>query len=110
MGQQEQESDIETLHRLGLTVLEAKVYSSLITREGAEAKTIARSLNIAKCEVYRAISSLEKTGLIEKKLTIPSVYKAIPIREASRILLDKKTAEYNKLQEGAEKLVDLRRN
>ncbi|MCW3983590.1 MAG: hypothetical protein NWE96_06290 [Candidatus Bathyarchaeota archaeon] len=93
------------MHRLGLTVLEAKVYSSLIAREGAEAKTIARNLNIAKCEVYRAISSLEKTGLIEKKLTIPSVYKAIPIREASKILLEKKTAEYKKLQEDAEKLV-----
>jgi sugar-specific transcriptional regulator TrmB len=103
MGQHE--SDIETLHRLGLTVLEARVYSSLIARDCSEAKTIARCLNIAKCEVYRAISSLEKLGLIEKTLTIPSVYKAIPIKDATRILLEKKTAEYIELQEATKKLV-----
>jgi sugar-specific transcriptional regulator TrmB len=100
-----QESDIETLHSLGLTVLEAKVYSTLVVPENADVKGIARSLNIAKCEVYRALSSLEKLGLVEKILSIPSEYKAIPIKEASLILLEKKTAEYSELQKKTQQLV-----
>jgi sugar-specific transcriptional regulator TrmB len=100
-----QDADIETLHSLGLTILEAKVYSTLVVPENADVKGIARSLNIAKCEVYRALSALEKLGIVEKILTIPSEYKAIPIEEASLILLDKKTAEYNELQNKTQQLV-----
>ena len=87
MNQEDSDSDIEILHKLGLTFLEAKVYSTLVMLENSDAKGIARPLNIAKCEVYRAISSLEKLGLVEKMLTVPSVYKASSIKDASQILL-----------------------
>jgi sugar-specific transcriptional regulator TrmB len=102
---EQHESDIETLHRLGLTILEAKVYSTIVMTENGYVKGIARSLNIAKCEVYRAISSLEKMGLVEKMLTIPTTFKAIPIKETAQILLQGKTAEYAELQKETKKLV-----
>ena len=99
------DSCIEIMHRLGLTVLEAKVYTTLITFEKGHVKEIARSLNIANCEVYRAISSLERLGLVEKLLTQPTTFKAIPIEETAKILLQNKTAEYAELQKGIERLI-----
>jgi sugar-specific transcriptional regulator TrmB len=98
-------ADIETLNRLGLTLSEAKVYLALTWVQKADVKEIARSLDTAKCEVYRVISSLEKVGLVEKILAIPSAYKTIPVEEATQILLHKKTEEYNDLQKKTMTLV-----
>jgi sugar-specific transcriptional regulator TrmB len=71
-----------------------------------DAKTVARNLDVAKCEVYRAIASLQKNGLVEKSVTIPAVYRATPIKDATRILLDKYTMEYNNLQKLSETIVN----
>ena len=97
--------NIATLHKLGLTVLEAKVYATLALAGDAEVKTMARSLNIAKCEVYRAIAALEEIGLVEKLLVVPASYRAITIDVASRILLENKDLELTKLQKDTEELV-----
>jgi sugar-specific transcriptional regulator TrmB len=105
MSRADSNANIATLHKLGLTVLEAKVYTSLALAGNTEVKTLAHSLNIAKCEVYRAIAALEKTGLVEKLLVIPANYRAIPIDDATRILLENKSTEYNKLQKETQELV-----
>jgi len=105
MNQVDSNSDIDLLHKLGLTILEAKTYSTLMMIGESDVKGIAQPLDIAKCEVYRAISSLEKLGLVEKRLSVPSVYKASPIRDASQILLRIKEGEYRDLKKKAKKLV-----
>jgi sugar-specific transcriptional regulator TrmB len=71
-----------------------------------DAKTLARNLDVAKCEVYRAIASLQKIGLVEKSVTIPAVYRATPIKDAAKILLDKYTLEYSNLQKLSETIVN----
>lgn len=106
MSQLDYDSSIDNLHKLGLTVLEAKVYTTLAASGDTDAKAIARNIRIARSEVYRAISSLHKTGLVERLMTIPAMYRAAPIKEAIQILLENRKAEYNNLQELSQKLVD----
>jgi sugar-specific transcriptional regulator TrmB len=105
MSRPDSDSNITTLHKLGLTVLEAKVYTALALAGNTEVKTLAHSLNIAKCEGYRAISALEKRGLVEKLLVVPACYRAISIDEATQILLETKSSEYNNLQKETQELV-----
>jgi sugar-specific transcriptional regulator TrmB len=105
MSKPDSNTNIATLHKLGLTVLEAKVYTTLALMGNTEVKTLAHSLNIAKCEIYRAISALEKRGLVEKLLVVPACYRAISIDDASQILLENKSSEYNNLQKETQELV-----
>jgi sugar-specific transcriptional regulator TrmB len=105
MGRPDIEANITTLHKLGLTVLEAKVYAALALAGDTEVKTVAHSLKIAKCEVYRAIAALEEIGLVEKLLVVPASFRAISIDVASRILLENKDLELTKLQKDTEELV-----
>jgi sugar-specific transcriptional regulator TrmB len=105
MSRPDIEANIATLHKLGLTVLEAKVYTALALAGDTEVKAIARSLSIAKCEVYRAITALEEAGLVEKLLAVPASYRSISITEATNILLENKSSELTKLQKDTEELV-----
>lgn len=105
MSRVDSNANIATLHKLGLTVLEAKVYTSLIATGKSDVRAIARIVDIAKCEVYRAISSLEKIGLVEKILVSPAVYQAISIRDASVFLMENKRLEYKEIQKETEQLV-----
>lgn len=107
MSRIDSDSNVATLHRLGLTVLEAKVYATLALTGSSDVKTMARYIDVAKCEVYRALATLEKSGLVEKVLATPAIYKPIPIREASRILLEKRSSEYNELERESQELITI---
>jgi len=84
---------------LGLTLLQAKVYLTLAELGKAEVTRISNASNVARPDVYRVISTLEKIGLVEKIIATPTMYKATPIKEGVDILLQNKTQEYNELQQ-----------
>ena len=90
---------IQILMNLGLTLLQAKVYLTLAELGKAEVTRISNASNVARPDVYRVISTLEKIGLVEKIIATPTMYKATPIKEGVDILLQNKTQEYNELQQ-----------
>ena len=54
----------QKLTQVGLSVLESKVYSTLIRRSGLLAGTIAKKTNLSRSTVYSILDSLIKKGLI----------------------------------------------
>ena len=51
---------------LGLTLLQAKAYLALSQLGKATVKTISKTANVARQDVYRVMLALEKLGLAEK--------------------------------------------
>jgi sugar-specific transcriptional regulator TrmB len=90
---------IQTLMGLGLTFLQSKIYLALASTEKAEAKTISKVSDVARPDVYRVMPALEELGLVEKIVTTPTKYRAIPIREGYTILLESKAKEQSELRD-----------
>jgi sugar-specific transcriptional regulator TrmB len=84
---------------LGLTCSQAKAYSALTILKKAEAKKIAKASNIARQDIYRIMPELEQVGLVEKIVASPILYKAVPLREGCKKLLERKTNQCLTLQE-----------
>jgi len=97
---------LEVLLKLGLTELQAKTYLTLAALKKAEVKKISARANIARQDVYRIIRSLEEQGLVEKIISSPNLYKAIPLTEGTSMLFQKRTDEHAKLQESLKMLSD----
>ena len=90
---------IQTLAGLGLTVLQAKVYLSLTKEEKATVKEIAKTSKIARQDLYRITPQLLSLGLIEKLVDTPTKFKAIPIKEAIDMLVERRQKESAQLEQ-----------
>jgi len=91
---------------LGLTLLQAKIYLALSQLGKATIKTISKTANVARQDVYRVMPELEKLGLAEKIVAKPTRYKATPIKEGIHFLLQRKTQQYNELIKKAVELIN----
>lgn len=96
---QDDDPCIQTLMKLGLTLLQAKAYLALAQLGKAEVKTISKTSNVARPDIYRVMPTLEKIGLAEKIIANPTMYKATPLKEGCYILLQNKTQEHTELQQ-----------
>ncbi len=99
------EEDVLTLMELGLTRLEAKTYLALSKVENAAIKTISKTANIAKQDVYRIIPRLQALGLVEKVVAPQATYQAVPLQSGILALLQTKAREYDNLQKRTTALV-----
>ena len=101
-----QNEDIEALVALRLTVLQAKVYLALVNLTEAKMSSLSKEVRVARQDIYRVTDELLKIGLIEKVIASPIRYRAIPMREAVPILLQRIHKERAESQEKAIKLLD----
>lgn len=99
------DSHVETLEKLGLTQLQAKIYLATVTLQRATAIKIATTANVARPDVYRILPSLEELGLIRKLIATPTMYEATPLKEACQILVQKKKDEYSQVQKESAELI-----
>lgn len=97
---------VQTLIELGLTRLQAKTYLALATFGKANVKTISKSSSVARQDIYRIMSALQKLGLAEKIIAKPTIYKATPIKEGLSILLQKRKEKIAELQKKTSSLLD----
>jgi sugar-specific transcriptional regulator TrmB len=98
---------METLTDLGLTLNQARIYIALLRSDVPLAvKDISKVTKISRQDIYRTLPMLQKDGLVEKTITSPTGYKAVPIKLGIAILINKKTAEQTELLERAKKLAD----
>jgi len=91
--------DVEHLTQIGLTKSQAKLYLTLVNIGRTDAKTLSKRVDIPRQAIYRTLEELLKKGIIEKIITLPQEYQAIPFREALAILLNEKTREYTRAVE-----------
>jgi sugar-specific transcriptional regulator TrmB len=94
-----QHEDVEALTSLGLTVLQAKVYLALVKSGTATINEISKTAGVARQDLYRITSALQKLGLVERVIAIPTEFRAIELTGGISILLQhvhQKEAESHK--------------
>ena len=104
----QEEEPFQTFVSLGLSYLQAKVYVTLLRLGGigAEVRKIASASAIARQDVYRILPTLQKKGLVEKVVAIPTIYRPIPLRDGISKLMKKRKEEYKDTQKKAKSLLE----
>jgi len=105
-----QEEDVKVLVGLGCTLLQAKIYLALVKLEEANIIEVSKATNVARQEVYRVINELQNRGFVEKKLSRPVVYEALPIQETVPNLLKIMQGKMNETQAKALELMEREKN
>jgi len=95
---------VSILNRAGLTILQAKIYLTLVMSGNQTIKMVAKAANIDRANVYREIQILEKMALVKKIIGNPNIYDAIQFQDGISILLKQKADEYEKLSTATKKL------
>jgi len=96
---QTQQEQIQILTELGLTSCEARVYIAIASMGTCTAKNISKSAKVTKPDVYRSLKTLQERALIEKIISSPTLFKALPVGESISLLLKRKDKEYKLLRE-----------
>ncbi len=94
-----QDEEIQTLINLGLSLLQARTYLGLAKLgKAADVQTIAKTSNVARQDMYRIMTALERRGLAEKIIAKKNMYIATPMKQGLSILLQKRKEEYAELE------------
>lgn len=99
------EDETETLTHLGLTFAQAKVLLALTDSDASTIKEIAFRSKVHRTDIYRVIEDLEKEGLLEREISTPVKYKAIPIDECVQTLFQRRNNETRKIRRETAKLI-----
>ncbi len=99
------EDERRALQDLGLTLSQAKVYMTLVTIGNLTARQTSTFAKVARQDIYRILSELHNRGLVEKIVSIPTKFTAVPIEEAVSILMDRKMKETAELQKRTKELL-----
>jgi sugar-specific transcriptional regulator TrmB len=99
------DEDIKLLTRLGLTELQAQVYLTLAKMGKATLRDISTASKADRANVYRVISRLLELNLIEKLLATPTVFRALPLADGVKMLLEKKDQEHNEIKAKSRELL-----
>jgi len=75
-------------------------------KKGVTAKEIWKNSEIPREEVYRKLEELQELDLVEKILTTPKLFKAVPLKIVLKDLLRKKAEELSQLQIDSEELIE----
>jgi len=101
-----QQTDTKVLTQLGLTSFQAQVYLTLTKLGTSNAKTIASIDRLDRANVYRVMTDLQKLNLVEKMLTNPINFKAVPISEGIQTLLENREKEYQEIEIKTKELIE----
>jgi sugar-specific transcriptional regulator TrmB len=93
------------LVELGLTSLQARAYLALSSLGTATTKSVAKTSNIARQDLYRIMPTLQQLGLAEKIIATPSMYRATILKEGVDVLLRHKSQEQDQLQLKAKQMM-----
>jgi sugar-specific transcriptional regulator TrmB len=95
---------LQSLHKLGLTLLESKCYLVLLKSGRSKIEQIAATAELHRSSAYQAIKRLQKMGLVSKILGIPNLYEAISLKDAVKILIKLKENQFNEAKREANEL------
>jgi len=102
--------EVAILKLLGLTGVQAKVYITLAKSTTLTVTSISKHSKIQRSDLYEVLKTLEKKGLVEREITQPVTYRAIPVREAVDLLLQSKDEEHRLRQKKATELKEAFKN
>jgi sugar-specific transcriptional regulator TrmB len=92
------------LQKLGLTPLQAKIYTSLLESGKEKILAISKTALVDRSNTYRTILQLQRIGLVDRMLGTPNSYFAIALKEAVSILINLKKDQFGEMQKIAQEL------
>lgn len=104
------DNDAEALASLGLRFLQSKVYLALVTSESLTIKEISKMTGVARQDLYRITSELQKIGLIEKIIAAPTAFRAIGLEEGTSILVQRMHEKEVEARKKRKKLIQRYKN
>lgn len=87
------------LINFGLTKSQAKVFMYLGKYGSKTASEIAKALQLPRTETYHLVNSLQNLGLVIAKLTHPTEYSALDMKQAIMTLIKQEQSRINTLAE-----------
>lgn len=104
------QDQFEVFDRLGLTFNQTKIFITLAQSEPSTVIQIAKATGIAREVVYRTMPTLQKMGLINKAISFPIRFSAIPFEMATKLLVEKREKEISEVKAKAFELIKNFRN
>jgi sugar-specific transcriptional regulator TrmB len=101
-----EEGEVQTLTELGLTGRQGRVFRVLSNFESATARALALASNLARQDIYKVLDELQTLGIVEKQITVPTKFAAVPIHDALSILLNRKVKQESDLEKKTRILID----
>ena len=96
-----------TLHRLGLSKNEIKVYLYIARTGEHKASEISEALSLHRTETYRILRDLEKKGLVSSVFEKPLKFIATSFERALDVLIETKKMKINLLEKRKKNVVDV---
>jgi len=100
-----QAEGIRLLTQMGFTESQAKLYLSLIITGKTDVKTLAKQANVPRQAIYRTLGELQEKGIVERIISLPQEYKAIPLQDGLAIMISEKANDYAKILEQAKEFL-----
>jgi sugar-specific transcriptional regulator TrmB len=91
--------------KLGLTLLQAKTYLTLVKFESADIKTIFKVSKIARQDLYRIMPSLQKLGLVQEIIEKPMLYRPTPLKQGYSLLLENQYQKHIELEKQTKNVI-----
>jgi sugar-specific transcriptional regulator TrmB len=99
-------SETKVLADLGLTLKQARIFLALSKYGPLKILEISKLARVARPDVYKVITKLQELGLVERILRKPVEYRAIPIKKGVSLLLERKEAQFRKIETETKILLD----
>jgi sugar-specific transcriptional regulator TrmB len=96
-----------TLHRLGLSKNEIKVYLYIARTGEHKASEISEALSLHRTETYRILRDLEKKGLVSSVFEKPLKFIATAFERALEVLIETRKMKISLLEKRKKNLVDV---
>ena len=84
---------LPTLIKLGLTLVQAKVYIALTSSDALTIQKLSDVSGVARTDLYRVMKELQNEGVVEKILVNPTQFKATPMDQVLNHLIQKRNKE-----------------
>jgi sugar-specific transcriptional regulator TrmB len=76
------EDCVPTLCEIGLSISQAKIYLTLAKHKNLKAQEISSISGVARPYVYGVLVQLMEAGFVEKTISKPEEFRAIPMKNA----------------------------
>jgi sugar-specific transcriptional regulator TrmB len=101
-----EETVVQTLVQLDLTILESRIYVALSKYQSLTAKELNKITKTSQPDVYRVLYKLQDKGLVEKIIEKPTRFRAVPLEKGISYLVERRKVEHNTLLTKADLLID----
>lgn len=101
-----EETAVQTLIQLDLTILESRIYIALSNYQSLTTKELSKLTKTSQPDVYRVLHSLQNKGLVEKIIEKPARFKGVPLEKGISFLMQRKKIEHDALLTKADLLIN----